>query len=120
MARLATTQALASVSNAAGATKETTALAVNQGVSGVAKVTNGATGPTVGVDVIVQVNNDGGSTWHEWSRQTMPVTNSGVYNVPIGLSPGNGGDWLYYRVQFAGNTGQAVTVQYDGSTTTAF
>lgn len=107
----------ASASNGAGSTTNSNAFDVNYGVSGVAVVTNGGTGPTVGCDVVVQVSNDGGTTWIEWSRQTAGTTSSATYRFPFALGIGAGGDWGKYRVQFTGNTGQAVTVQADAQTT---
>ncbi len=110
----------ASASNGAGSTTTGSSFAVGYGVSGVAMITNGGTGPTIGCDFVIQVSNDGGSTWFEWSRQTASVTNSAVSLFPFSLGvAGNGGDWDHYRSVFTGNTGQAVTVQCDAETTTA-
>jgi hypothetical protein len=83
-------------------------------------ITNGATGPTIGCDFVIEVSNDGGTTWFEWSRQTASTTNSAVTRFAFGLGiGGGGGDFNRYRVKFTGNTGQAVTVQCDAMTTTA-
>jgi hypothetical protein len=111
--------AQASTSNAAGATTTGSGFSTNYGVSGVAKITNGGTGPTVGCDFVIEVSNDGGTTWFEWSRQTAVVTSSAVTLFPFRLTIGNGGDFDTYRTKFTGNTGQAVTVQADAESTTA-
>jgi hypothetical protein len=110
----------ASTSNAAGATTTSSSFAVGYGVSGLAMITNGGTGPTAGCDFVLEVSNDGGTTWFEWSRQTAGTTNSGVYRFPFALGVGGvGGDFGHYRTKFTGNTGQAVTVQANAETTTA-
>ncbi len=108
----------ASATNTAGSTTTGSANTTNYGVSGVAKITNGGTGPTVGCDFVIQVSNDGGTTWFEWSRQTAGVTNSGVYLFPWRLGIGSGADFGHYRTVFTGNTAQSVTVQADAETTT--
>jgi hypothetical protein len=51
----------ASATNAAAATTNSSAFATNYGVSGVAKIINGGTGPTVACDFVLQVSNDGSS-----------------------------------------------------------
>ncbi len=109
---------VASASNTAGSTTTSSAFDTDYGVSGVAKITNGGTGPTVGCDFVIEVSNDG-STWFEWSRQTASVTNSAVTLFPFRLGIGNGADFQAYRVKFTGNTGQTVTVQCDAEVTTA-
>ncbi len=110
----------ASASNTASSTTTGSSFAINYGVSGVGMITNGGTGPGVGCDFVIEVSNDGGSTWFEWSRQTAGVTNSGVYLFPFTMGvAGNGGDWDHYRSKFTGNTAQTVTVQCDAETTTA-
>lgn len=113
--------AQAPASNAAGTTTTGPALAINYGVSGVAVVANGATGPDAGCDFVVEMSNDGGATWFEWSRQAAGTTASTAWRFPFGFGPGgNGGDWDHYRVAFGGNTGQDVTVQADAMTTTSY
>ncbi len=122
MALARTAQAAqASASNAASATLTGSAFAINYGVSGVATVTNGGSGPTLGCDFVLQVSNDGGSSaWFEWSRQTAGTTASATYTVPFALGVcGLGGDFDHYRTVFTGNTGQTVTCQADAETTTA-
>ncbi len=110
----------ASATNTAGSTATSSTFAINYGVAGVAKVTNGGTGPTVGCDFVIEVSNDSGTTWFEWSRQTAPTTNSGVYLFPFAIGvAGAGGDWTSYRSKFTGNTAQSVTIECDACTTTA-
>jgi hypothetical protein len=101
----------ASASNAAAATTTGTALDLTTalGLAGTARITNGATGPTVGCDFVLEVSNDN-SDWHEWSRQTAGTTSSGVYYFPFDLPP----PIRYARSKFTGNTVQAVTVECDG------
>ncbi len=121
MALTKSTQSVqASASNAAAATTTSSSFAINYGVAGVALITNGATGPTVACDFVVEMSNDGGTSWFEWSRQTAGVTNAGVYRFPFTFGVGGGGgDWDHYRTKFTANTAQAVTVQADACTTTA-
>lgn len=107
----------ASASNGAGSTTNGSSQAINYGVSGVGKVTNGGTGPTVGCDFVIEVSNDGGTTWFEWSRQTAGTTSSTAYLFPFALGIGSGGDFDHYRTKFTGNTGQAVTIEADAETT---
>lgn len=112
----------ASTSRAAGAASTDSAwLAINYGVSGVAKVVNGATGPTVACDFAIEVAQDGsGTSAAEWSRQTASSVNAATTLLPFGLGVGGaGGDFSHYRTRFSGNTGQTVTVQADAMTTTA-
>ncbi len=110
----------ASATNTAGSTTTSSAFAIGYGISGLAMVTNGATGPTVACDFVIDVSNDGGTTWFEWSRQTSGLGNNIVTRFAFSLAlAGSGGDWTHYRVRFVGNTAQSVTVQCDASTTTA-
>lgn len=101
----------ASATNTAGST--TTGTAVNLttalGCSLTGKITNGATGPTIACDFVVEVSNDN-SDWHEWYRGTAGTANNGVYYFPVELSP----PIMYARTKFTGNTGQSVTVESDG------
>ncbi len=110
----------ASASNTAGSTTNGSAFAVNYGISGVATVINGGSGPTLGCDFVVQVSDDGGTTWYEWSRQTAGTTASTTYTFPFALGVcGLGGDFGHYRSVFTGNTGQTVTIQANAETTTS-
>ena len=106
MALTKTAQAVqASASNAAGDTTNSAAFTTNYGVSGVAKITNGGTGPTVGCDFVIEVSSDGGTTWREWSRQTAGVAASTTYTFAFALGIGAGADFAHYRVRFLGNVG---------------
>ncbi len=110
----------ASASNTAGSTTNSSAFAVGYGVSGVAMITNGATGPTIGCTFNLQGSSDGGSTFFTISSQLAGVTNAGVYLFPFSIGVGGAnGDWGHYRAQFTGNTAQTVTVQCDAESTTA-
>ena len=107
----------ASASNTAGSTTTSSAFDINYGVSGVATIANGGTGPTVACDFVIELSSDGGTTWYEWSRQTAGTANSTTYRFPFALGIGTGGDFAKYRVKFTGNTAQTVTVQCDAQTT---
>lgn len=100
-----------STSNAAGGT--TTGTAVNLttalGCAVVLKVTNGATGPTVGCTVKIEVSNDT-TNWFTWYAATASVTASAVNEFSVDLPPAI----MYARSKFEGNTGQAVTVEAVG------
>jgi hypothetical protein len=110
----------ASASNTAGSTANSSAFDIGYGVSGLAQITNGGTGPTVACSFNLQVSNDGGTTWLTISSQTAGTANSATYTFPFSLGVGGaGGDWGKYRTQFTGNTGQTVTVQADAESTTA-
>jgi hypothetical protein len=94
------------------------ALALNYGVSGIAKITNGATPPTIACGFYLDFSVDG-TNWVTGPLIGLAdtVANSVTY-IPFALGIGGGADWAYYRGRFAGNTVQAVTVQADASTTT--
>lgn len=109
----------ASATNSAGGTTTSAAFDANYGASIVARVTNGGTGPTVACDAVLEVSNDGGTTWFEWDRQTAGLVASTAYPMAFKLGIGDGADFGKYRVKFSGNTGQSVTVQADAETTTA-
>jgi len=98
----------AAATNAAAAT--TTGSAVDLtgalGLSGTARITNGATGPTVGCTFSLEVSGDG-STWRPWCSLTAGVTASTSYDFQWSLPP----EILQARAVFTGNTGQAVTVE---------
>lgn len=98
----------ASVSNAAAGTTNGTELdlSTKYGALVCAKLTNGATGPTVGCDFVVYVGEATG-TKREFSRQTGGVTNNGVYEFAVEIPP----SVMFVNVTFTGNTGQAVTVE---------
>lgn len=70
------------------------------------KVTNGATGPTVGCTAKVEISNDN-SAWKTYRRFKAGVANSGVYEWALDIPPGV----MYLRTDFRDHTGQAVTVE---------
>lgn len=111
----------ASATNSIGGTTTTNpGLAINYGVSGVAVITNGGTGPSTECQVRVDFSADN-STWViGYVIGGGGTTANAVTRIPYTFAPmGAGGDWAYYRLVFTGNTGQAVTVQADDSTTTS-
>ncbi len=109
----------ASASNTAGSTTTPTAVLINYGLSIIAKITNGGTGPTVACDAVLEVSDDN-STFFERDRRTAGVTASNVYIFIFDLGVcGAGGDWKYAREKFGGNTAQTVKVQADCESTTA-
>jgi hypothetical protein len=101
----------ASATNTAGSTTTGTGADLTAAYETVmvGKITNGATGPTVACDFIVDVSNDN-SDWMEFARFTAGVANNGVYYFPCYIPPGV----MYARSRFTGNTGQSVTVECDG------
>ncbi len=110
----------ASASNAGGATTNSSSITVGYGVSIIAQITNGATGPTIACSANLQVTTDAGTTWITKDSRTAGTTNNGVYAFvfDIGVA-GAGGDWTTVRIQFTGNTAQTVTIQADASSTTS-
>ena|ERR1700722_18737353 len=104
-------QPVASASNGAGATTnsawedntdsyETTIIGL---------FTNGGTGPTVGMAMNVFVADDSSGTNAQlFSTETAPVTAGASGNYQPVVLPT---EIMFYRVQFTGNTGQAVTCQ---------
>lgn len=107
----------ASATNTAGSTTTGSEFDVSDsyGVAVTATITNGATGPTVGCSVRVEVRNSGSGTWYTWASGTAGTANNGVYSFAWDIPP----TIARLRVVFTGNTGQSVTVQADGSELTA-
>lgn len=111
--------AQASATNSAGGT--TTGSWVN--VTGAYKasilvrVANGSTGPTAPCVARVDLSPDGGTTIYTGAggAYIAGVQASGVFAAMFDLPE----DAMYARVVFAGNTGQAVTVQADVTAVTA-
>jgi hypothetical protein len=101
----------AGTSNAAGATTTGTTWNLTTALGGVmtANITNGATGPTIGGDFVVQVSGDG-TNWKEYTRQTAGTANNGTYNFTVEIPPGV----MYARPVFTSNTGQAVSIEAFG------
>jgi hypothetical protein len=106
----------AGTSNAAGATTTGTTWNLTTALGGVmtANITNGATGPTIGGDFVVQVSGDG-VAWKEYTRQAAGTANNGTYNFAVEIPPGV----MYARPVFQTNTGQAVTVEAFGEELTS-
>lgn len=108
-----------SQSCSAGGTVTGTGRAIGYGVSGVATITNGGTGPTVACGCYLDYSADN-STWVTGPLIGLGDTaNSSVTAIPFSLGIGAGADWAYFRTRFTGNTGQAVTVKDEHSSTTA-
>jgi len=80
------------------------------GFDGVLRITNGATGPTIGCSAIVEYSNDN-TTWREVYR-IMHVTTA---NATLTRSVSIPAEVMYARVTFSGHTGQGVTVDCLGS-----
>ncbi len=106
---------LASISNAAAATKTSSTVNKSTGYDAIitAKVTNGATGPTVACTVTVNVSPDG-TTFYVWVQGTASTVANAITPFGWDLSPAI----MYYNVVFSGNTGQAVTVEAQTQITT--
>jgi len=100
-----------STSNAAGATTTGSAvdLTTALGLHVTAKVTNGATGPTVGCTFRIEISNNN-STWRPHFEAVAQTGNSVVTDWSVALGP----EIMYARSVFTGNTGQSVTVEAFG------
>ena len=102
----------ASISNAAAATKTGTAVGLSTAIGDfliTAKITNGATGPTIACSFYVQVSHDN-SAWKAYCELAAGTANNGIYEFTV-LLPAPA---MYVRSVFTGNTGQAVTVESFG------
>jgi len=101
----------ASATNAAGATTTGSAIDLTTafGLGGVARITNGATGPTIGCTFTVEVSNDS-VTWRKLFSVTASVAANAVKDIPFSISE----EFMYARAIFSGNTGQSVTVECVG------
>lgn len=102
-----------SASNTSGSTTtgSTVSLTTSYGCFMTAKITNGATGPTVACDFVVEVSNDNfSSDTKEIFRATASIGNNDVnyftFELPASV--------MYARSKFTGNTGQTVTVECSG------
>ncbi len=114
------TAPLAAAGNTAGSTTNSSNITIGYGVDIIAQVSTGATGPTIGCSVNLQVTTDGGTTWITQQTRTAGVANTTTYPFEFSLGvAGASGDWATARVNFAGNTAQAVTCQVDASSTTS-
>lgn len=98
---------LASIANAAGATKTGGTVNLNDihQAEALATVTNGATGPTIGCSATLQISQDG-TNWIDVEKKTAGTGNDEVSLLRFSVPP-----CLKARVNFAGNTGQDVTVE---------
>lgn len=98
----------ASASNGAGATTTSATVNLSTSYSAIvlAKVTNGATAPTLPCAATVNISPDG-STWRQYAQQTAGLSASTAYpmafDLPISV--------MFAQVVFSGNTAQAVTVE---------
>jgi hypothetical protein len=106
----------AGTTNAAGATTTGTTWNLTTALGGVmtANITNGAIGPTVGCDFVVQVSGDG-INWKEYTRQAAGTANNGTYNFAVEIPPGV----LYARPLFQTNTGQSIVCECFGQELTS-
>lgn len=95
-------------SNSAGATTSGTEVNLSTALGGLltARITNGATGPTVPASVIVYV---GGATGEkrELTRLQSNTGNSVVTDLPCEIPAAT----MFLNVDVTGNTGQAVTAE---------
>lgn len=101
----------ASASNASGGTTTGTAVTLTTalGLLVTAKITNGATGPTLPCSFYLEVSNNN-TAWKVHSRQDAGTTALAVYEFSVDLPPAT----MYARSKFTGNTGQTVTVESFG------
>lgn len=99
----------ASGSLAAGATENGTAIDLSTALGGLltAKITNGATGPTIPCSLYVEVSADAGSSWKLFRQFTALLGNSIVTEFAIDIPA----SVMEVRARFTGNTAQAVTVE---------
>lgn len=113
MAVLKTARTLvASTSVAAGGTHTQatpTDLTTALGLTVTAKVTNGATGPTIGCTTRVEVSNDN-TAFKTYAQAVAGTTASTTYEFTFEIPP----TVMYVRMVFTGHTGQAVTVEAFG------
>ncbi len=80
------------------------------GVTIVASILNGASGPTAPCEFRVEYSSDGGTTLDEIIRVPGSTVNSQKVPFRHRIEP----EVLHARVIFTGNTAQAVTVKADG------
>lgn len=97
-----------SATNTAGSTATSSAVSLTTayGMLITGLITNGATGPTVPCDFVVEVSNDN-TNWRTYARYSAGVTNSAAYPFAVEVPPSA----MYARTVFTGNTGQSVTVE---------
>jgi len=103
-------EVLASTSNSAGGTTTGSWINVTDAYEGTIwiKVTNGGSGPTVGLTARIDRADDGsGTNTYTLTSILHDTTNSSVGHYRVRLPEGVG----YIRLVASGNTGQAVTVE---------
>ena len=102
----------ASATNTAGSTTTGTGLdcRADFGMLVTAKITNGATGPTVACTFYLEVSHDN-TNWKTFVAATAQLGNSVVTEWAVDLPA----TVAYCRSRFSGNTGQSVTVECLGS-----
>lgn len=98
----------AATSNAAGATTNGTELNLSTAYGALinARITNGATGPTIAASVVVYTGSATGEK-REYRRVTADLGNNAVTDIPIDVPE----DAMFVNVDITGNTGQAVTCE---------
>jgi hypothetical protein len=102
----------ASASNTAGSTTTSSTWNLATALGGVlsARITNGATGPTIACTVTVNLSTDGGTTWRAYDSALAGVTNAGVFDFDFPIPDGIAN----VQAVFTGNTAQTVTVEAFG------
>src|SRR4051812_11621965 len=98
----------AATSNTAGSTVTGTAFNLTTAYGGLvtAKITNGATGPTIAASVKIYTSGDN-SNFKLYATLTAETTNNGVYEWAVLLPPPT----MYARVDVTGNTAQTITCE---------
>jgi hypothetical protein len=108
-----TTAAQASATNTGGSTTTGSWIDVSGAYESslLALITNGGTGPTLPCTARVDLSPNNGTTVYLGAGGSFAAGTaaSAVYSAAFPL----GGDAMYARVVFSGNTGQSVTVQAD-------
>jgi hypothetical protein len=77
------------------------------GMAITARITNGATPPTVACTATVEVRTDDAAAWRPWAVGIGGIVANGVYDLSWDLPPAI----IRARVTFTGNTGQPVTCE---------
>lgn len=97
-----------SASNAAGGTATGSPLDLTSALGGTltAKVTNGATGPTIACSLYIELSADN-SNWKLFRQYVALLGNNIVTEFAVEIPA----SVMYLRTRFSGNTGQGVTVE---------
>lgn len=97
-----------SATNAAAATTTGSAVDLTTALGGTltAKITNGATGPTLPASLFIEVSEDN-SNWKLFRQYTALLGNSIVTEFAVEVPA----SVMYIRSRFSGNTAQGVTVE---------